>query len=342
MAVTLSNSAEAGAGEQQVILKLVATLDEFEGLFDVLELWRSRSTSGGPFEELTAERYQPARLPSSAQDPPAVLVTGTQVALTGKTLSLRVEGDDIDILFAGVDPLTYANAATQITTLSAGRVASYVDETGVLVVQSVFPGPGSSIEVLESEAAPILGLATEEPDNLDHGNDARMPLVEGQTTYVFIDPLGSSEYFYRARFRNTYTGGVSPFTLTVGPPIALGVSTDNLAIGELDLVTVHGAPLASQEVRIHSQFTGVSVEGKTMVGSDLLLRTDVNGHVEFKLVRGQRVSVAVPGTDLVRDIVVPTDPSIERFNLLDPSVGVGDDVFKVQVPTVVYAERRSL
>jgi hypothetical protein len=60
--------------------------------------------------------------------------------------------------------------------------------------------------------------------------------------------------------------------------------------------------------------------------------------VEFILPRGQKVTVAVAGTSLVRTITVPDR---ESFNLFDPDIA-DDDVFKVQVPLLVMAERRSL
>jgi len=343
MSVTLSVSAEPGAGEQQVLLRVVTSLDEFEGQYDVLEVWRSRDTEGGPYEELTAETYQHPRLPPGALDAPAVPVVGQLVNIVGDTLSLRLdEEEDIDITFVGADPLSYSDVALQIWMQSLGRVASYVDDNGALVLQYGIPGPGSSLRVLECDAAPKLGLDTVEPGSVDYGNDARIALVMGQTGYSFTDPLGSSEFYYKVRFRNLSTGGLSAFSNVAGPATPLGVSVDSLAIGELDLVTAQGAPLAGQEVRIYSQFNGTIVEGKVMVGSDIVLRTDIKGHVEAKLVRGNRYSVAVHGTDLVRDLVVPADTTVERFNLLDPDVTTGEDVFSVQVPNLVYAERRSL
>ena len=79
-----------------------------------------------------------------------------------------------------------------------------------------------------------------------------------------------------------------------------------------------------------------------MVGNDLVGQTDNEGHVEFSLLRGQQVVVAIAGTPLTRKVLVPADPAVRRFNLLAPEVGSGEDAFKVQVPNLVYAERRSL
>jgi hypothetical protein len=83
------------------------------------------------------------------------------------------------------------------------------------------------------------------------------------------------------------------------------------------------------------------VDGAVMAGTTTTKRTDAYGRVEFRLLRGQKFGVSVPGTSLFRDITVPSDPLQEVFNLFDPSVG-GDDIFKVQVPNLISAERRTL
>jgi hypothetical protein len=74
-------------------------------------------------------------------------------------------------------------------------------------------------------------------------------------------------------------------------------------------------------------------------GADLL--TDSSGRVEFPLVRGLGVTVSVAGTSLVRDITVPVDITVDIFNLFDPTIGT-DDNFRVQVPELDYAIRRTL
>ena len=67
--------------------------------------------------------------------------------------------------------------------------------------------------------------------------------------------------------------------------------------------------------------------------------TDRAGYCSVLLLRGMRLTVGVAGTGLVRDIVAPTDPTIDEFNLFDPSVG-SDDAFVVRVPTINIAERQ--
>jgi len=343
MAVSLGASVSASPDSQSVTLDIIASPDDFSGQFDVLEVWRSRETAQGMFEELTAEAYKSARLPRSAQDPPTSPVAGGLVYVTGQTLALRVnEDEDLEILLTGVDPLSLGDVASQITSKSLGKLSAYVDELGVLAIQTNMVGTGAALRVLECEVASLLGLSIEEPESLDFGHNAWMPLVESQELYRFIDILGSSEYFYRTRFRNTQTGAVSRFSDTFSPENVVGIDSELLAIGELDLIDIRGVPLVGHEVRVFAQHTSTIVDNRLMVGSDLIERSDAEGHVEFQLLRGQKVSVAIEGTPLTRDIVVPADTSIKRFNLLDPTVGAGDDAFKVQVPNIVYAERRSL
>ena len=331
------------AQAQSTRLEIAAREVDWAGSFDVLEVWRSRDTPSGPYEELTADLYRPARIPKNAADPPTVPVVGTLVTLTGKVLSLLLyETERCDITFLGADPLSYGSAASQITSKSAGRLNSYVTDEGILVIETRTPGTGASLRVLESEAAPLLRLATEEPESLSYGNDARIQLVNGQEVYSFTDQLGSGLYFYKTRFRSSTTMVVSAFSEAFSVGYAVTIDQQFLAYGQLDLVGLDGVPIKGQQVRVHNTFRGATVDNRLVAGSDLIRRTDLDGHVEFQLVRGQRVSVAIMGTDLVRDITVPTNPEIKRFNLLDPAVSVGEDTFKVQIPQIVYAERRTL
>jgi hypothetical protein len=113
------------------------------------------------------------------------------------------------------------------------------------------------------------------------------------------------------------------------------------AIGYVDLTDMDGAPLEAREVRLYSRFNGQLSNGRVVAGYSKNALTDANGHVEFILVRGLPLTAAIAGTNLVRDLVVPEDPTVTSFNLLDPALGK-NDVFKVQVPNIPYATRRSL
>jgi len=329
-------------GAEVIQLDILAKSQDFAGFFDQLEIWRSFTSEMGPFEELTADSWTPARLPKDGGDRPVVPVTGPSAVLVGKTLVfVAMDLDTIAVTFTGVDPLTRATAASQIESQSGGKLSSYVDAVGQLIVETPQTGTAATVQCTGGTTAGELGLATEEPQSIGYGRDARLQLRTNTELYQFSDQRGAPDAFYRTRYRNRLTQATSDFSQPFGATQVSGLSDTSLVIGQLDLVDLQGRPLVSRQVRIHTNFNGVLIEGKLMAGGDLVKVTDVNGHVEFMLVRGQRVSVAVLGTDLMRDITVPIDPSVTSFNLLDPSLA-GPDIFKVQVPDLVYAERRSL
>jgi len=326
-----------------VQLSIVVKNEDFDGFFDQLQVWKSRQGPSGPYEELTADVWRPARIPKLASDPPLSPVTGANVNIVGKALQLRVtEKDDIVVVFTGTDPLTYATVASQITTQGLQRLISYVTKEGEIAIQTTDAGTGAALRVVGGDAAAILGLPTTEPQSLAFGRDARIPLIRYQTVYSFTDVHGNSKYFYKTRFYNSGNTAVSEFSAPIGVGAAVGIQNPNLAAGFIDMVTADGKPIANQEVRLSIKFTGTLVEGRALAASDIIRRTDDNGHVEFVLVRGQEVVVAIIGTDLVRDIVVPLDQNIKVFNLLDPTISTQNDYFKARVPDIIFAERRTL
>lgn len=313
---------------------------EIFATYDKIEVWRALGGEGGPYDELTAVALSPARLPKGSEDPPLAPVTGPSVVLVGSALELLVnETYEIVVLFTGVDPLTYAMAASQIITQGQARVLAFVSNDGKLVVQTTGAGTGTSLRALHpGGGATKLGLPIGE---LTFGRDPRLNLIAGTYRYAFEDLFGSADYHYKIRFRNAATGGVSEFSLPHSVGARIGVDSNNLICGAADLVLGTGKPLINQPVHLHTEFNGTLVDGKVMVGTDISKMTDAHGHVEFMLVRGQRFGVSVPGTSLYRTITVPTDPNLQVFNLFDP--GIADqDIFKVQVPEIIVAERRSL
>lgn len=333
------------ASEEVVQLQVVVKSEDFEGLFDVLEVWRSVSGPSGPYEELTADTWSPARIPKDAGDEPATPVVGESVVLVGLELKLRVSEDedqDITVTFTGVDPLTFADAATQVTAQGLNKVRAYVDDDGVFVVETTQSGMEARLRVLESDGAAVLGLPMTEPDALAVGKEARVALQLGQESYLFNDLYGSDSFYYKTRLSFSLTGATSAFSpafTALAPP---GLDASYLARGRLELVGLGGKPLSGIRVTVYNPFQSALVSGRMVAESQQSKLTDKAGLVEFDLVRGLRVTVSISNTDIVRDIIVPSDEAVIVFGLLDPAVGTGDDVFKVQVPDVVYAERRSL
>lgn len=327
--------------EEVVNLNIYVSTEDYFGVYDRLEVWRSRTTIDGPYEELTAPETSRARLPKNALDEPESPITGPFVTISGKELELLINGEDtLTVVFTGVDPLSYSEIASQIIAQCSGFVHAYVSSTPQVVLESTSIGTGASLQVVGGDAAPLLNLPTVEPESLAYGKEARLFLSD-ELLYKFTDLRGSASYFYKVRFRNSNNDAVSEFSLPHNVASKLGVDPSNIIIGKLDLVMTNGKPLINRSIRLRTEFSGSIVDGKLVAGSDVEKKTDENGHVEFTLIRGQKLTVAISGTNLVRTITVPTNPTITEFNLFDPSID-GEDVFKVQVPTRVFAPREAL
>jgi hypothetical protein len=259
----------------------------------------------------------------------------------GLALELLVnETTPISVTFTGVNPITFAAAATQITAAGNNLISSLVS-AGVLAIQTAGVGEAMILRCTGGDAAPLLGLATTEPDNLAFGQDARIVLVATNQDYGFRDANGSPLFFYKSRFFNSQTQLTSDYSLPFRGPQAPGLPQSDMVRCYVDLVDLSGVPFANQEVLIYNRFSGTQIDGKTVTGGSARLLTDVSGHAELLLPRGLDAVVSIPGTSLARDFTVPTDPTIQSISMLDPSVSV-DDVFTVQQSNLPAAARTSL
>ena len=324
-----------------VQLQIVTRPEEWQQLFDRIEVWRSTSSPSGPFFAMTAPAWVPAILPVTAG--PAADITGPTVLLAGMQLLLRVDGtDDFVVTFTSSDPITLAQAAAVVIAQSSGRFSAYVDGNGHFVLTGTRPGTGGSLAIMGGDAAPVLGLPTGAPDNLAYGRDAHIALLPQVQQYTFTDLRGSKTYFYRTRFLNSMTSAASEFSTSYGINQSLGITPVNVVVGFVELVGTDGRPLPQQLVQIYAPTQRQLVEGKLVTGPRQAKVTDINGYTEFTLVRGVRYTVSVTGTDLVREFVAPSDPTVTLFSLFDQTVGSHEDLFRVDRPTLEYAERRSL
>jgi hypothetical protein len=313
----------------------------WSGAFDRFEIWRSKGTAEGPYDQLHDTGAQPARLPVGAGPPPASPQTGPSIPLNGKQLTLLLnELTPLTITFAGSDPFTFAQAATAIVAQSAGLLNAYVLGP-LLVVATVQAGLAAALRATGGNAAPLLGLPTVGLGAVAFGRDARIVLVSGQEDYGFVDPWGSPSYFYKTRFFSSQTSTVSQFSTPIQPLAAVGLSQASLVRCYVDLVDMQGNPAPNQEVLFYNQFNATQVENKVVTGGSLRFLTDVAGHAEALLPRGTQITVSIGGTPLARDVLVPTDPTIQSLNLLAASSGT-NDLFDVQVPDLPYATRRTL
>lgn len=343
MFFTVSPPSPNGSPSFEVVnLSIFANSEDFVGLFDCIEVWRSRGTEGGPYEELTSSTWRGARLPSAGLDQPSVVVSGANVNVVGLKLELILnEKDSVLVTFTGTDPITLNAAATQIATQSLGRLRAWVDANYKLVIETMEPGTGAALRVVPSDAASFLGLPTQEPEVLAFGKEARIPLLVAQSSYNFSDRAGSSAYFYKTRFRDRATNTVSEFSQVYSSEQVAAVDQDHVILGYIDLISSDGRPMVGIEVSLRSPFVGSLVAGKLVAGNDLMKKTDSKGHAEFFLVRGQKYTLAISGTNIAKEIETPTDLSITSFLLVDAEFGTQDDYFRARIPNIPTMERRS-
>ena len=327
------------AADSATRLEFRLNAEDWEGLYDQLEVWRADLGDGGPYHEITAESFLPAYVPADADG--ALLYPGPLVNLVGTTLDLLVGERVLQISFTGTDPFTYSSAASVIVAQSYGLLLAKVLAPGVLRLETVQAGAVALLQVMGGDAAPLLGLSYETPTNTGNGRDPRIPLIAGKTRYVFVDPRGNTAFLYKIRFRDSHQEIVSPFSAPFSSESSTNLDPSALVRGFLKLADYQGRPLRYAEVLINNTFQGMASGDFTVMGTSESKTTDENGYVEFFLVRGAEVSVAVAGTALVRTIIVPTDPEVESFNLFDPTNAL-PDVFTVKVPDIAFGARRSL
>ncbi len=296
-----------------VQLEIVVREDDFRGVFDQLEVWRVRSA--GQFEELTAETWRPARLPIPF---PSVLpdgLDGPSLAVAGRSLLLRVNNHDIAVALAGQN---LRQVASEVQAASGTHLLCSPGAGGVLRMETTSSGNTARLEIVEGDAAALL---FPHGQLVAHGKEARVALRAREERYLFSDVYGSKEYAYRTRFRNSLTGAVSDFSDEF---YAAGSAptrcSDDTVIGYVELVDAEGHPLPSREVYVEPRTTARK-KGACVAVGPLVRKTDHSGRVEFRLVRGIKVSVAIQGASIVRNVSVPTDAAVSFFDLLS-----GDDM----------------
>jgi hypothetical protein len=323
---------------QQLPLNLVFAPGSWQG-YDRFEVWRSRLTPEGPYEALHGDTWAPASLPLGFDGQPNDV--GATALVGGLDLQFLVMNQfPVSLVLPSSGAITLAAVAAAIAAQAGNLLFSYPSgET--FVVQTRRVGAVTVLQCTGGEAAPLLGLATTGFQSIAYGQDARIPLVNGQTQYSFADPYGSPTFFYQTRFFNSSTRLASGFSLPFQGPNAPAFSSDNLVSCFVQLVDASGNPSVNQEVLIGvSDTQGLLVSGNTILGNNTKLLTDSTGRAQILLTRGIKVTVAIGGTGLARRVTIPDDPCVTSLNLLDPSVG-SDDLFTVQAPVLDFAVRRS-
>lgn len=293
-----------------------------------LRWFRSPSGADGPWEPITAAAAAGASIVGDNTEPHA---------LNGKTLSLLVNGAQLDIVFVGADPFTIADVIAEIAGATALLVPTDDGDTR-LRLTTVLTGSGASIEVVASDGALALGL---QAGVNSIGVDADDTLVSTQHDYQHVDQNGSRDFWYRTQLVNNTTLAVAPtspaFPGTIVPviPYALTIAA------YVQLIDLRGRPIEGRRIVVANVFLPNTVGSYNVFRHSDSFLTDVDGYGELRLVRGATIDVHVEGTTYTRRITLPgaADPA-DIVNLLDPALTVEDE-FGIQEPYIDFAIRTS-
>lgn len=290
--------------------------------FTHVELYQS-TDEGNSFQEITAATAEPATL--------FALPASTTYRMGGRLLRVEVNGTEHRIDFSTlVEYWTPAQVAARINEVVPG-VASVQEDS--LVLSSLTTGRSSFLNISYCDATD-LGF---EPGTLVYGKAARIPLVDGALFYNFLDPVGAPSDRYKWRFSANGASPISVFSGVVrgdNPPF---VSSTSLCVLTATFVSADGRAV-HRKVVVTSDGQIESLHGFS-VGSDRpeVYESDDNGFIQVPLVRGARVRVAIEGTYLVREFVVPDVATADLLSVLSDT----PDPFSVQ-QTPAHLNRRSI
>jgi hypothetical protein len=296
--------------------------------YDRLRWYRSTTGQTGGYEAVTAALATAAELRG----------TPISAALNGKILQLRINGvTDIEVTFAGADPITGAEAAAEI---EAASVLLAVSMDGAeLVISTVATGTAASLEIVGGSAAPYLGLII--GDSIT-GLAADDTLVAGTHEYFLDDANSAEDYWYCVELRLADDSLISARSVPMPSRLVHSVPISETIGCFVRLADLAGRPLVSRNVTIYN----VQMPNKFEVGASLwgvfrlseTAATDSSGYASMRLPRGATLDVSIEGTGFTRRITLPDVGDL--VDLLNPDLAAGDE-FAIQEPNIDYAIRTS-
>lgn len=307
----------------------IADLAAIAGTYNRIRWYRSRSGSDGGYEAATASAIAAATMLGTSKTPHQ---------LNGMELKLKLNGiTEVTVVFSDADPVTTSQAAAEINGASSDVVAT--DDDGYLRLTTVATGSGASIEVLESEAAPYLGLLIGDGAV---GLNADTSLASGVSEYFFNDQNSDDDFWYQVEFRSTITGAVSDRTVAQPGTKALAVPKSESVMCFVRLAGLDGSPLCGRTLSVSNVATPNTVAANGLnwgvFRNHVQKTTDSNGYAATRLMRGSTVDFCIVGTGFVRRVTIPdTGDSID---LLDPALVVEDE-FGIQEFNVDFLIRTS-
>ena len=101
-----------------------------------------------------------------------------------------------------------------------------------------------------------------------------------------------------------------------------------------DFIKQDGTAVSGFKVSVTNLFDPVSSQGLTVIEKETIYTSNTSGHVEMDLYQGLKVRISLIGSSITRDVVIPSKPVENLFNILGPA----SDPFKVvDAPVTSFA-----
>lgn len=282
---------------------LVANDTTLIGLgYSRIEVWASID-SGNSYQEVTAASPMAAAIESAE--------ALTTFRMGGKTLEFKVnQTTSYSVAFSSLlDYWSPSQVAGRINEVAPG--VATVNDARVRLT-SPTTGRASQIEITYSDAEDLgwtAGFAAT-------GQDQRITLVSGTRIYEYVDMAGSTAARYKWRFSANGAAPLSEYSDYVFGSVLPLVSSGQLSVGTATFVALDGTPFKAKVIIAADQNPTV-ISGFTLANAKpLVIESDANGFIQFTLVRGAKVRVAIEGTTFVREITIPNAASFDLITLM--------------------------
>ncbi len=303
---------------------LVGNVADLIGLgYSRIEIYQSID-QGNSYQEITSSTTQAAILESSEAN--------TTFRMGGKLLKIKVDGEqEQSISFSSLieywTPTQVANRINEV-------IASLASVDGLKVIlTSPTTGRSSSIEITYNDALDLGWLSGRQV----FGKAARIALASDTLVYSFTDQAGEIEDRYKWRFSDDGSNPISDFSSVISGHTSPLIDASDLSIGTARFLNTDGHPRKTR-ILIATDSSPQSLVGMFVSQiQPLVIDSDDNGYLQFTLIRGSKVKVAIEGTAYVREFIVPDATSFDLLTVMSTAT----DPFTIQsVPPLLT--RRTL
>jgi hypothetical protein len=296
-APTLVNSFSVVAGNVSSLLDLG---------YKTVEIWESHDDSA-TWTEITSSQSSPATLLSIAGS--------GHYKTSGKSIYFKINGGQ-ELLVAFANGPQFISAAQLIAAINAVApgFASLLGSDQRVRLATEATGRASSIEILYCDI-PELGFAI----GKTFGRDARLELIDTVSIYNFYDAAGLNYSRYKWRFSDDGAAPLSQFSkYLVAKPQAL-LDPTALSVGVARFVGPDGTPTKRRLVIVMEDAPKRVGPYSSGNSEPLIVESDDMGFLQVPLVKGLHLKVALEGTSLIQDLVVPDAPTFDFFDSMTES-----------------------